>query len=147
MSPEKKYLAWRRQPYVGCVYARLIATDPPRYEQHVVRVSGTGAPAKVATRISNTVAALIDADRPAAITIILPELKTLEGTTKVMLALGAQPSWTVTTSKLKKPPPDDFVALHIVREIKFGDGVCPSYRRTSQSESGIDRRVRRKNRR
>jgi hypothetical protein len=126
MSPEKKYLNWRRQPEVGCVFARLMASDPPRYEQHVVQVSCTGTPAKIASRIANTITTLIQEDRPAAVVIILPELQTLEATARVMLALDAEPLWTVTTSKLKKPPPDDYVALHVVREISFGDGKCPS---------------------
>jgi len=125
MSPEKKYLKWRQGPRVGCLFARLIAVKPDRYGQRIVRVSSTGAPAVVAKRIATAVSGIMaDKDATAAL-LLFPELRSLERTARIMLALGAEPDWTVTPMAVPSPP-KKFVALNITRAINFGKETCPS---------------------
>ena len=126
ISPEKQYLSWRRGPAVGCVFARLIATNPARYEQRVIRVPKASTPSRVAKKVATIVAALIADKSAAAVTLVFPHITTLEHTATVILALNDEPQWSVRTSVLLEPPPGGFIAFHLVREIPFGAQSCPS---------------------
>ena len=127
MSPEEQYLFWRRsKPDVGCVFARLIASNPTKYEQRVVRVPKARTTSRVAKKVATIVADLIADKSAAAATLVFPHLTTLEHTATVMLALNDEPQWSVTTTVLQEPPPGGFIAFHVVREIPFGAQSCPS---------------------
>lgn len=125
MSPEKKYLKWRQGPSVGCLYARKIASKPSRFGQSIVRVSSTGPVAGVAKKIARAVANLIADGNSSAALLLFPELKSLERTARIMLALDAEPEWAVKPLSVT-PPPKGFVALNITRSIRFGEKTCPS---------------------
>ena len=127
MSPKEQHIAWRRtQPDVGCAFARLIAARPEKYGQRVIPVSSPPAPSKVAKEVAEIVTKLISDKSATAAALVFPNLTTLEGTAAAMLALDEEPLWGVTTSTVKEPSPGEFVALHVVREIPFGEHSCPS---------------------
>jgi hypothetical protein len=126
MSPEARYLKWRRQqPAIGCVFARLIASNPKRYEQQVDRINGQD-PMRVARRIESIVGPAVASANVSSVVLIFPDLVKLEAVASAMLALNGVPGWKVTWTKLKPPPAMVCVALNIVREIRFGSGTCPS---------------------
>ena len=127
MSPEKQYLSWRRtKPDVGCVFARLIASNPAKYEQRVVRVPKANTPSRVANKVAKIVEDLVADQSAAAATLVFPHITTLEHTAQVMLALNSEPQWSVTTTTVQEPPPGGFIAFHVVREIPFEAQSCPS---------------------
>jgi hypothetical protein len=126
MSLEADYLKWRHQPHVGCVFARLIAGRPADFEQKIERVPSAGPPRRTAGNIARRVNKRVADRNVVAGVLLLPDLVTLEALTKVALALGELPRWTVTTTALENPRAGEMVAVHIVREIPFGDGTCPS---------------------
>lgn len=125
MSPEKRYLKWRRQPAVGCVFARLTANNPARYEQRVYRVPGDD-PQKIAAGIEAIVGPAIVDPKTSAVVLIFPDLRSLEAVARAMLALNAIPGWKVMRSKLVRPPSMQAIAFNIVRDIPFGRRSLPS---------------------
>jgi hypothetical protein len=68
----------------------------------------------------------VDDKTVAAGVLLFPELVTLDGLAKMAMALGERPKWTVTTTVLQNSKAGEMVAVHIVREIPFGAGICPS---------------------
>ena len=127
MSPEREYLRWRRiEPDVGCVFARLIAAKPAQYGQRVRRVPKAKTPSLVARKIAAIVADLVTDDSVAAATLVFPHITTLEHTARVMLALDDEAHWSVSTALVQEPPPGQFIAVRVVREIPFGADTCPS---------------------
>jgi hypothetical protein len=120
------YLDWRRrQHHIGCVFARLIASDPDRFLQRVVRVPQASTHARIANNIEKIVEQAIS-DSVAAVAMTFPYLDKLEDVARVMVALGPLPKWKVVPTKVLPPPAGEYVALNITREIPFGEGVCPS---------------------
>jgi hypothetical protein len=126
VSARTQYLAWRGQPHVGCVFARLIARKPKRYGQKIEEVANKSAPAKVAKRIAEIVKDAIADPKVSAVTLLFPGLDNFEKLVSIMLALQNESGWSVKTTKLKKPPVTPFVALHAVCDIPFGTGLRPS---------------------
>ncbi|HEV2678136.1 MAG TPA: hypothetical protein VGV37_26650 [Aliidongia sp.] len=126
MSPEKKYLDWRKGLPVGCMFARIVSLHPERHEQAVERLSGIGTPDTIATRIADRVQQLIDAPDVSAAALLFPGISSLARLCRVALALGEKPRWSVTTSPLENTPAGKMVAIHVARDLQFGDGWVPS---------------------
>lgn len=126
MSPEQQYLLWRKQPAVGCFFARTIANHPHWYGQKIECVSGTGTPDVLAGEIASRVAGAVADHTVFASAILLPDIAKLGIAARAFLALARQPDWDVTTSLLQDPPAGEMVAVHIVRSIPFGNASCPS---------------------
>ena len=75
MTPEKTYLGWRRtRSDVGCAFARMLAVDPGRYGQRILRVSGASAD-ELTPKISDLVTQNLAAPEVVALTMVLPELR------------------------------------------------------------------------
>jgi hypothetical protein len=107
------------------MFAQMMSAKPSRYGQ-VVELVPVGDPATVAGAIARRVDEMV-ADRTiAAAALLLPEGISLEELTSFALALSGYPHWHVRTSALPTTPAGPMVALHIVREIPFAGGVCPS---------------------
>jgi hypothetical protein len=126
MSPGEQYLLWRKQPAVGCFFARTIANHPNWYGQKIECVTGTGTPDLLAGVIASKITAAVADVSASAAAVLLPDIVTLEAAAMVLLALGSQPDWNVTTSVLQDPPAGEMVAVHIIRSIPFGGATCPS---------------------
>jgi hypothetical protein len=127
MSSRDEYLKWRRQSAVGCVFARLMAAHSDRFGQKIEEIRiRVGTPMKIAGAIAARVDRLVTDPAISAATILLPRIDTLESLLAVTLALRSYPKWTVTTAMIQAPPPEDLVAVRVVREIPFGEQMCPS---------------------
>jgi hypothetical protein len=61
-----------------------------------------------------------------AAVMLLPDVQTLERVAAIFLALEDQPKWSVSTTPLNETPLGEMLAVHLVREIPFGDTTCPS---------------------
>lgn len=126
MSPRAKYLEWRRQPAVGCMFARIIAIRPTAYKQVVESIAPAITPAKSAEQIAKRVETLVEDKSAVAAALLFPDIATLEGMARIMLALGDQPKWTVTAVALENEVVTNTTALRVVRDIPFGQTSCPS---------------------
>lgn len=126
MTLEQQYLDWRRQPAVGCMFARMIAVRPGHYHQELERLPTRATAQQTAAELATRVDVLIGDTAVSAAAILFPDIGTLEDLTKVLLALRSQPGWTVTTTTLQNPPAGEMVAIHISKQIPFGSGSCPS---------------------
>jgi len=126
MSAKSEYLAWRRTPPVGCVFARWMSTTPGRFGQCIEEISATGSPTRVAAIVAKRVDIFLADQTVSAAALLLPAAKTLEKLTKIVLALRAHANWSVTTTTLENSRAGDLVAVHVVRQIPFGDATCPS---------------------
>src|SRR6266851_4655570 len=113
MSAESEYLDWRRQPHVGCVFARLLAARHKDYPQHIETVPTGRAPDRIAADIAQRIDALVVDPGVTAATLLFPDVESLEHTAKIMLALGTLPQWSVTTNTLQPPPGRPMVTVHI----------------------------------
>lgn len=125
-SPAARYLDWRRGAEVGCVFARLVARRPAHYHQVVKVIGSAGTSRRVAGSVARHVGRLADDEAVSAAVLLLPDVATLDVLARIALALGEQPQWAVTTTMLHDTPVGDLVAVHLVREIAFADGRCPS---------------------
>lgn len=126
MSAERDYLAWRRQPAVGCFFARHLATRYADYPQRIVSIpTGRGAH-RATTEIAERISAFVGDPDIVAATLLFPGLTTLEETARMMLALKDHPGWSVSTAFLQPPPNREMVTVHVSREIPFGTTTCPS---------------------
>jgi hypothetical protein len=126
MSARADYLGWRRTPAVGCTFARYLATRPDDCGQKIEEVSQSQNPRRVAAAIARCVDECVSDSSISAATLVLPGITTIEGLSRVALAVCDYPKWTVTMRKLPEPPKGNLVAEHIVREIPFGQTWCPS---------------------
>jgi hypothetical protein len=126
MTAVQDYLKWRRSNPIGCMFARLIAIQPGKYKQVVECVPAGNGPAQTAQNISVRIDALIADRAVAAAALLFPEIKTLEGIARVMLALGGQPKWTVIPTVLDNEVVGQMVAIRVSREIPFGATTCQS---------------------
>jgi hypothetical protein len=103
-----------------------LVCHPNEYGQRIEEVSKSQNPQRVATAIAGRTDELVADKSVSAATLILPGITTMEGLSNVALALRDHPKWKVTTTKLPEPPTGNLVAVHIVREIPFGEEWCPS---------------------
>ena len=126
MSARADYLKWRRSSAVGCVFARWLSAHPGEAGQKIEEVSQSKNPERVAAAIAARIDQLVSDKSISAATLILPRITTLEGLTKVALALRGYPKWKVSTTKLLPPPTADLVRVHIVRRIPFKKTTRPS---------------------
>ena len=126
MSLATKYLAWRRSSAVGCVFARLVAVHPANYDQVIEVEARDAAPGLVAGRVAERIDRLVSDVAASAAVILLPGLDTMEKITRMSLALGGEMHWSVTTTALQNPPDGPMVAVHITRDIPFGEQSSPS---------------------
>lgn len=126
MSAESDYLKWRKKPPVGCVFARLLASRHSDYPQRIETIPTGRTPDRAATDIAQHIDVLVANPDVTAATLLFPDVKSLEHTAQIMLALGNLPHWTVSTNTLQPPPGRPMVTVHIVREIPFGRATCPS---------------------
>lgn len=126
MSPRERYLEWRRQPAVGCFFARLIAGRPYHFGQKIETLPSTGTPNRVAGTIARHIDRLIADNKVAAGVLLLPGLVTLERLSQVAFALGDRPNWDITTTIVPHSPAGQVVAVHIVRHVPFNGATCPS---------------------
>lgn len=126
MSFSNNYLEWRRGPAVGCVFARLVAVSPATYDQKIEVVPTGGTPRRIAGNIAKRIDRLIEDSAVSAAVLLMPGLLTLEDLCRVSLVLDERPMWAVRTTTLQNPPAGETIAVHIVREIPFGTGSCPS---------------------
>lgn len=120
-----KYLRWRRQAAVGCVFARVTAVDPARYRQDVREIKGID-PTAVATGIEAALATMINDPVTQAATIVLPGLKKIERLVGTAQVLGAMPGWTLDLSLLDHTPGGPMVAFRVTRAIQHNGLPCPS---------------------
>lgn len=126
MTAESEYLAWRKKPPVGCVFARLLSARPKDFAVHVDTVPTGRSPDRIAADIEQRVAGLVATPATSSATLLFPGLTSLEGATRIMLALGGLPGWSVTTTLLQPPPAMDLACVHISRQIPFGNATCAS---------------------
>lgn len=126
MTATADYLRWRRQAAVGCVFARMIAARPRAFGQAVEEISGRGVPQRVAAAIAKRVAIFVADGTISATALLLPGISSLKKLTSVALELGSHPGWTVTTTDLQEPRNCGMVAVHVARQIPFGNASCPS---------------------
>lgn len=126
MSLATEYLAWRRLPAVGCVFARLVAVHPANYDQVIEVEPSDAAPDLVAGLVAGRIDRLVSDAGVSAGVILLPGLDTMEKITRMSLALDGKLHWHVTTTALQNPPNGPMVAMHITRDIPFGDQSRPS---------------------
>jgi hypothetical protein len=126
MSARSEYLEWRHGEAVGCVFARLIAIRPGNYGQKVEEIPSRGIPMQVASTIARRIDRFVSDNAVSAAALLLPDIATLEKLTQVAVALRTHPGWLVSFSVLQNSRAGDLVAARIVREIPFGDTVCPS---------------------
>jgi hypothetical protein len=123
MTVRGDYLRWRYGPAVGCVFARLIAKRPGDYGQKVEEIPSRGTPMQVAATIARRIDRFVSDEAVSAAALLMPNVATLEKLTRTALALRAHPGWRVSFSILEDSQAGDFVALHVVRDIPFGDTV------------------------
>lgn len=121
----KAYRSWKRQPAIGCKFARLMARKPERFGQRESVIRGSDANV-VARAIAQQVASDVDDPKIQATTIVLPDVPDLAALTAIALALRGEPKWTVTTRVLSGTLAGDVVGFNMLREIPFADSVCPS---------------------
>jgi hypothetical protein len=126
MSLVEEYLAWRRKPAVGCVFARLIALQPQNHDQAIEVEASAASPDHVAHAVAVRIDRLVTDPAVSAAVILLPGMDSLEKLTRTALALGQKPEWSVTTTTLQNPPAGPMVAVHISRHIPFQSGTCLS---------------------
>src|SRR5215831_8019187 len=126
MSAERDYLNWRRQPAVGCFFARYLATRHADYPQRIVSIPTGRGTARAAAEIADRVSALVVDPHTTAATLLFPGLTALEETARVMLDLKGHLDWSVSTALLQPPPEREMVTVRISRDIPFGARTCPS---------------------
>jgi len=126
MSVESDYLKWRNEPAIGCMFARMIAREPKRFDQAVERIICDGEPLEIAEEIDHRVTTLIEDQRVAAAVLLFPAITILERLARSLLALNGRPGWGVVAAPLAPPPAADMITVRLSRDIPFGDGTCPS---------------------
>ncbi len=126
MSPIEQYKKWRREPAIGCMFARTITIRPSAYEQVFESITSASTAARTAEKLAKRVDALIADKSTSAAALVLPDLDTLEGVARVMLGLADQPGWAVTVTPLENEVVGAMVAIRVVKEIPFGNGSCVS---------------------
>jgi len=126
MTAIEIYLRWRRTNSIGCMFARLISIQPGKYRQVVEIVTVNNDPTETARNIAERIDALVSDKTVAAVALIFPEIKTLEEMSRVMLALGKQPKWTIALTVLENEVVGPMVAIRLAREIPFGKATCQS---------------------
>jgi hypothetical protein len=127
MSARADYLKWRREPAVGCRFARWLSNHPNDYGQQIEEVSRSGNPMRIAAAIVSRVDRLVADPSISAATLLLPQIVNVEALANIALALRGRPQWNVTTSKLEPPPVGkNLVRVHIVRQLPFENTVRPS---------------------
>jgi hypothetical protein len=126
MSARADYLKWRRQPAVGCVFARLMSTRPRDFGQRFEEVSAKSAPSRIAASIAKRMDIFVADKTVSAATLLLPDVITLKRLTTIVLELRAHSKWDVTTTLLEGTSAGDVVAFRVVRHIPFQNATCPS---------------------
>lgn len=126
MSPEKEYLKWRKQPNVGCMFARMIATKPGRYNQSVECIPSDDSDDALADYIADRISKCIADSNVDAAVLLLPWLTTLERLCALAVALKSKAGWSITTSTNSDLAAFGILAVHMVLDIPFGDTSCPS---------------------
>jgi hypothetical protein len=125
MSAVDEYLKWRREPAIGCVFARAMSHAPSDYGQVVEEIVHDN-PATVAATIVTRVQQLVPEPGVLAVAFVLPSIGTLESLLAMVLALPADPTWHVDAWELDPPPKTDLAAIRVVRDLPFGNGTLPS---------------------
>jgi hypothetical protein len=126
-SAKALYEEWKRkQPDVGCHFARFIAFRPRAHGQFVEVVAAKSSPARIAASIAQRVGKLVANPKAKAAVLIFPEIKTLEELAKALLALKGRAGWQVSKSPLAHPTAGEFVTVAISRLIPFGTTEMPS---------------------
>lgn len=108
------------------MFARIIAIRPAAYKQIVESMAPAITPAKSAEQIAKRVEVLVEDKSVVAVALLFPDIATLEGLARIILALGDQPKWTVTAAALENEVVKNTTALRVAREIPFGQTSCPS---------------------
>ena len=119
MSAKDDYLAWRRQPFIGCMFARMMSVNPGDYGQIVTEIPADDSPAAVAAAVAQHIdACVVDAQITAA-AIVLPGITTLRDLARMALALGDLPNWGMSTYLMDPPPALPLVVMSLVRQLPF----------------------------
>ncbi len=108
------------------MFARMIANRPLDYGQVVEAISCAVTPKATAAKIAKRIDELVADKAVSAAALLFPELSDLEAMARTFVALADQPQWAVSTTTLQPPPTAEMVAVHIVRDIPFGNAACPS---------------------
>jgi len=125
-SEVRQYLAWRRSPSVGCMFARFLSRRPTDHGQRVGVVKGA-SPTAIAAEIAGRVTDEVKNTAVVASALVIPAVKNLSTLVEVTLALAREPMWQVSRRTLAGTPAGDMVAFGITRTVLLGDGSpCPS---------------------
>ena len=92
------YLDWLRRPQVGCIFAQLLAR--PFYRAGITTVvargtSGIGDPQELATQINGLVDECVANPSCEALSVLLPQILTVEVLAQLVWELSNQPRWTI----------------------------------------------------
>ncbi|HET7084425.1 MAG TPA: hypothetical protein VFI23_06620 [Rhizomicrobium sp.] len=121
------YRAWRRlKPAIGCRFAKIIAISPVRWGQVFEVIPAAANATRTAEAIAARVTELIANKPTVAAALLLPHLTDLEETARVMLALGAQPEWTITPTAIDNEVAGALVAYRVARNVPFGNDTLAS---------------------
>lgn len=127
MSVKSDYVEWKRkQPDIGCQFAKLIATRPDRYGQAVLVVNASTSANRIAASIAARITALVADASVAAGALLFPNITNIEQLAGGILALADQQHWHVSAKPLVHDQEGDLVAISACRDIPFGDSTLPS---------------------
>lgn len=126
-SPVEEYRQWRRRdPAIGCRFARVIAIDPLRYSQIFEIVDQGATVDDTAEALEQRVSTMIVDPSVIAAALLFPYLTTLEETARLVLALKGRPGWSITVGLLENEIVGKVVSIRAARQIPFNQGTCES---------------------
>ena len=95
---EAVYLDWLNRPQVGCVFAQLLARPRNRSGMRTVVArgsSGEGDPSELAEQIAQLATESAKDPSTEALSVLMPQIVSLETLAQLVWELGTQPGWAV----------------------------------------------------
>ena len=100
---EAVYLDWLLRPQVGCVFAQLLARPVHRtaMRTEVIRgTSGLGGTKELASTIGHLVEESIEEASIESLSVLMPQVTSVEKLTQLVWELGHQDNWTIELESL-----------------------------------------------
>ena len=117
------YLDWLRRPQVGCVFAQLLARSHYRTGIKTVVARGDAAvgepePRKLATEVDRLVGSCVQNSSIEAVSVLLPQILTVEGLAHFVWELSCQPGWSIEREHLWRR-----TLVQIGLRVEISDGI------------------------
>jgi hypothetical protein len=117
-----RYLQWKGQPQIGCLFAQALSRKPDGHGQRIDVLNGQKG-AGLASRIDAIAHRELADPESQAATIIIPRVTTLEPLVEMATTLKSMVGWQVEHWIEPTTPTGPIVAFRITREVPIVGGT------------------------